>query len=93
MANYQGLNDDLININWDKSVFNSININDVHQNFTSTVWHIINKQIPTKQITIRPTDTITIEIWKKMRPKKLKHKKGNITKNHSKKFDGYVMKL
>lgn len=62
MANYQGLNDSLININWDKSVFNSININDVHQNFTSTVLHIINKQIPTKQITIRPIDTITIEI-------------------------------
>lgn len=43
MANYQGQIDDLLNMIWDKSVFNYNNINDVYQNFTSNVLHTAKK--------------------------------------------------
>lgn len=68
-TNYQGQNDDLkiwtgMNLGW-----NSNNINDLHKNFTSTVLHIMNKQILTKQITICSTFDTT-EIWRKLRQRK-----------------------
>lgn len=72
-------------------MFNSNNINNVYQKFTSTVLHIINKQIATKQITIRLTDkpfyfyryTKENEAKKKYTPKKAKITKKiqNIDKN------------
>ncbi|XP_062581833.1 uncharacterized protein LOC134243596, partial [Saccostrea cucullata] len=89
-ANYQGLNNDLQNVNWDEKVFTSNNMNDVYENFTCTYLTLVDKHIPKKQITIRPSDKpyITTEIRRKMRQRKRIHKKAMHTKNplHWQKF-------
>lgn len=54
-ANYGGLNNDLTATNWEEEVFNDENINEIN---SLKVWqpHALQKQIPTKLITIRHRD-------------------------------------
>lgn len=77
LANYQGLNADLTLVNWDEEVFNTENINDIYNNFTEKYSKLIEKHVPTKTVTIRPSDKpyITTAIRKRMRQRKRIHKK------------------
>lgn len=68
-ADYTSLNSDLLQVNWDRDVFNSTNINDVYKNFTDIFTQHVNQHIPKKVVVIRPSDKpfMTNAIRRKMR--------------------------
>lgn len=76
LANFRGLNLDLASVNWDE-VFTSDNIDDIYNNFTKIYSTLIEKHVPTKTITIRPSDRpyITTAIRRKMRQSKRIHRR------------------
>ena len=80
-ANYADISNDINITDWDSTVFNSENINEVYDNFLQTYNNIIDKHIPKKVITIRPRDKpfMNNNIRLKMRQRNRIHKKAKHT--------------
>lgn len=73
----------MLQINWDKEVFISENINEIYSNFVSTLNNCIDKHIPKKTITVRPRDKVFMNgtIRQLMRKRNRTHYKAKITNN------------
>lgn len=73
------MNAGLTLVKWDEEVFN----NDIYNNFTEKYSKLIEKHVPTKTVTIRPSDKpyITTAIRKRMQQRKRIHKKAVRTNN------------
>ena len=82
-ANYSQLCTDLSNVDWDREVFNTHNINDINDNFMKIYNHYVDKNIPKKVVTIRPSDKpfMTSAIRCKMRQRNRVHFKAKANNN------------
>lgn len=87
------MNAGLTLVKWDEEVFN----NDIYNNFTEKYSKLIEKHVPTKTVTIRPSDKpyITTAIRKRMRMKEKEYIKklyAPITQKIGNSLDLFVMK-
>lgn len=57
-ADFDKLNNELSNVDWDVEVFNSTDIDKTYSNFTNTFKTIVDKHVPKKIVTIRPRDKV-----------------------------------
>lgn len=82
-ANYIQLRKDLLDVDWNMEVFNTHNINDIYDNFTKVYNHYVDKNIPKKVVTIRPSDKpfMTSAIRRKMRQRNRVHYKAKLKNN------------
>ena len=90
MADYEAINSELNLVDWDEMLLSNANINEIYSNFTSIIEEISKKHIPTKTVTIRPSDKpfMNNEIRLKMRQRNRVHKKAKSTNSitHLEKF-------
>ena len=83
LSNFKDLNIDLALVDWGEEVFNSENINDIYNNFIKIYSTLIEQHVPTKTVTVRPSDKpyITTAIHRRMRQRKRIHRRAVRTYN------------
>lgn len=57
-ADFNKLNSELANINWDVEVFNSCDIDEIYSKFTNVLNSTVDKHVPKKVATVRPRDKV-----------------------------------